>query len=327
MILTNMTEAVETISFDTTTTLTMNVNNPNKQEIYVNFGQVSLCLYDDNLQSILYETEDPIKIKSYNRTNHKIVLDSPLTVLRPYENIINDVTNNVTLYVINASREVIDSSTTIVNDISIDSSGNVQRRCYVYLNPQSKTGGSGNDYQLFPSDSMIKFCIEGNNGDKRIFHNETAYRVLDYVNTTNDNNQFVCYYELDGNIDTEYIKSLHNINVYKYADSDAQDSSMYVHPDLSMYITPVHTDPVKYTLRVNSDAAENIFIYGNYEYYTMNTTVNYNQRQLMFNSYFDDTYSATITKFDPVSLKDIWEDIQSIDASLWKYTDYPVTIG
>lgn len=38
MILTNMTEAVETISFDTTTTLTMNANNPNKQEIYVNFG-------------------------------------------------------------------------------------------------------------------------------------------------------------------------------------------------------------------------------------------------------------------------------------------------
>ena len=241
---------------------------------------------------------------------------------------INSHEYNINLYVINATDIEIDTTIDITNYTeTVDSS--IFRYAFV---PTNVINTTDTESYVFNPDTVVKVCAISYDGNDELFNNQTAYRILDTsVNTvTVDNTEKkVVGYVLDGNIDINKIKTRRNLNKFTKSDSSLGNNTYaYNHNEIIFCISPLHSQPVLYTLRANADAAENVFVYGDFEYYSMMTTVQYNPLLLLFDSYFDDTYATTALKFDPVDLKNIWVDLSSESKSyiLYRFTDFPITV-
>ena len=336
IIVTNMTERVETISVsDSSTTLIMNENNPNKQNLFTNVSnkKVMLCIYNDNTQEIIAALDEPTNVTTTNENTLTVSITENIFNNALNDNIdnINSHKYNINLYVINATDINIDTTYDIDNYVeTLD--GSVFRYAFV---PTDIIDSSNNETYVFNPDTVVKVCTKSNDEDDEMFNNQTAYRVLDTSVITLNEEQKIVGYVLDGNIDINKIKSRYSLNKFNKNEEIGIDSSTYkyTHNDIEFFISPLHSQPVLYTLRVNEDAAENVFVYGDFEYYSMMTTVQYNPLLLLFDSYFDDSYAVITFKFDPIDLKNIWVDLTSIQSDdnnkyrLYRFTDFPITVS
>lgn len=354
MLLTNLTEQAYSITGSSivgnNVTINMKSNNPGKQNIFISGGKVNICVYDDNTHTILFKTDTPCPIvgkpvlptvsgnQQKNGINGSIVITMTKDMPQDLATLVNNHTNNINLYVINATEVDIPLATEIENNVA-------ERYAFIPLYNNHTDSSHIDDiidaneenYSVdtmlrhFPKDTMIKLSmfVKDSNGTT-VTLSETAYRLLDTsIRTYEDgeNSTVKCGYVIDGNIDLNYINNLHNVNVYNYT-SDSSGTYRFDSKDVSVVIKPMNTNPVQYSLRVDKDALESTTIFGDYDYYAMNTTVKYNSQQLLFDSYFDDSYAASILTFDPMSLVEIWDGSYEnyIDSSLYMYTDFPVTI-
>lgn len=353
MLLTNLTEQAYSITgtvvAGNNVTINMKSNNPGKQNIFIPGGKVNICVYDDNTQRIIFKTDTPCPIvgtpvlPTVDGNQQKVGINGSIVVTMTKSmsdslvDLVNTHNNNINLYVINATEVDIPLATEIENNVT-------ERIAFIplynnhseshiddYIDVNEENYSVDTMLRHFPKDTMIKLSmfVKDSSGTT-ITLSETAYRLLDTsIRTYEDGENSIvkCGYVIDGNVDLNYINNLHNVNVYNYTNSSS-GTHRFDTKDVSVVIKPMNTNPVQYSLRVDKDALESTVIFGDYDYYAMNTTVKYNSQQLLFDSYFDDSYAASIVTFDPMSLVEIWDGSYEnyIDSSLYMYTDFPVTI-
>ena len=337
--LTNMTESAYSISQSSNRlTVNMKYGCPDTQNLY-KAESVILCVVDDNTDTILAK-EEPHKVYSKTApTRHKttaggadgsIVIDNACASVYAYRTQINDRTNNINLYVLNATEVKI--LTDLINDdIKNGELGNI-----LYVNQAYK--------DTFREDTVVKVCIKGKNPaiNGYSFHTETAFRIIEKVTVSKDDRTYYGF-KIDGHIDPDFMAKRHSLDVYKLSDSSHQ-MKIYKTEDLEFYINPLHQETIAYLLKVTDDADESVRRYGEHNFYYMKTKVRYNQRQLLFDSYFDDTYAMEISKFDHTNARnmwwsrliDDWTELNKIDyahgrttptGKLYLYENYPVTVG
>ena len=361
MIINNLTERVYNMTYTSgsssdTIHIDMMSNNPFKQNIYVKGGKVNICVYDDNLHKIVTKTDTPISMSNIvNATNDghvrigadgsfDLILDDTykqdnmdfITKLKSLLTDINKLDNNINAYVINASS--IDFDADIINDY-------VNKTAFIPINIHTDdhnkhtaddSYSDDSELQNFPKDTMVKITAYIVNDGVETVVNEAAYRVLDTSVVTFENDlepeatSVKCGYVINGNIDSNFLNNLYNNNIYKKVDGFYDGSTYkYLADDIKFRMQPLHTNAVQYVMRVVNDAKENVFTYGNRGFYAMNTTVEYNSRQLMFDEYFDDSYAAEIVHYDANELENIWDyecyDNMS-DADIYRFTNHPITI-
>lgn len=198
----------------------------------------------------------------------------------------------------------------------------------------------GDDYATtFLEDTMVKIDVYYKNParDSYVFVNECAYRVLQ--NITVDNLPYtlddgtkvnVPGYIIDGLFCPDFMETRSSRNIYIQNDNDDDaDTVQYQLSDFRFVMKPLHIVPVQYLLRVNRDSRERMYHYNDL-FYSSYVTVEYNPRQLLFDSYFDDSYSATISTFEPLTAKQMWRNMSDTivpsDYMLYVYKDFPVTI-
>lgn len=253
-----------------------------------------------------------------------------------YKNQINDPKNPYKLYVISANE--IDLRTCVVNN---DTKNHL---CYIVSDGR-------NMYDMFNENTVVKVCVKYNDNTSEIYDNQMALRIIEKkLYTANENNIIVLksLLVLDSEIDIEYIDSLNNNNIYSY-DGQIIDSTVYYNKYAShstnIILKPLHQQGVVYSLRVISDAVEDSVRYYNNEYYTMTASFDYLSEQLLFDSYFDDSYAMRIYDYDPRDLDNIWFDyvdyknmMETIsenntrfiedgeDSKLYVYRNHPVSI-
>ena len=181
------------------------------------------------------------------------------------------------------------------------------------------------DNRVFHDDTMIKVCTVyvKTDGTSTNRVTETAFRVTGYEYNSDLE---MWGYVIDGIIDVKFINNLYNRNDYLKTD----DNDVPTVGTIRFYMKPLHIYPVEYNLRVNEDAVERSYMYGDDgDFYMMRTNVVYNQYQLLFDDYVDDTYSVSDSHFDHDVLKEMWADPTDVfsDASLYLYEDTPITVG
>ena len=363
MIINNLTERVYNMTYTSgsssdTIHIDMMSNNPFKQNIYVKGGKVNICVYDDNLHKIVTKTDTPISMSNIvNATNDghvrigadgsfDLILDDTykqdnmdfITKLKSLLTDINKLDNNINAYVINASSIDIDFDADIINDY-------VNKTAFIPINIHTDdhnkhtaddSYSDDSELQNFPKDTMVKITAYIANDGIETVVNEAAYRVLDTSVVTFENElepeatSVKCGYVINGNIDSNFLNNLYNNNIYKKVNGFYDGGTYkYLADDIKFRMQPLHTNAVQYVMRVVNDAKENIFTYGNRGFYAMNTTVEYNSRQLMFDEYFDDSYAAEIVHYDANELENIWDyecyDNMS-DADIYRFTNHPITI-
>ena len=363
MIINNLTERVYNMTYTSgsssdTIHIDMMSNNPFKQNIYVKGGKVNICVYDDNLHKIVAKTDVPISMSNVvNATNDghvrigadgsfDLILDDTykqdnmdfITKLKSLLADINKLDNNINAYVINASSIDIDFDADIINDY-------VNKTAFIPINIHTDdhnkhtaddSYSDDSELQNFPKDTMVKITAYIVNDGVETVVNEAAYRVLDTSVVTFENElvpeatSVKCGYVINGNIDSNFLNNLYNNNIYKKVDGFHDgETYKYLADNIKFRMQPLHTNAVQYVMRVVNDAKENVFTYGNRGFYAMNTTVEYNSRQLMFDEYFDDSYAAEIVHYDANELENIWDyecyDNMS-DADIYRFTNHPITI-
>ena len=261
-----------------------------------------------------------------------------ITKLKSLLDDINKLDNNINAYVINASSIDIDFDADIINDY-------VNKTAFIPINIHTDdhndhtaddSYSDDSELQNFPKDTMVKITAYIVNDGVETVVNEAAYRVLDTSVVTFENDlepeatSVKCGYVINGNIDSNFLNNLYNNNIYKKVDGFHDgETYKYLADDIKFRMQPLHTNAVQYVMRVVNDAKENVFTYGNRGFYAMNTTVEYNSRQLMFDEYFDDSYAAEIVHYDANELENIWDyecyDNMS-DADIYRFTNHPITI-
>lgn len=334
LLLTNLTERVYDITVSSSiATIRMKNNNLRKQNIY-NASYVNLCIYDDNTKTILFETTEPCSVTSVTSpednedtsailnsdTNGQLTVRLSEDIDSELIKLVNIHDNNINMYVINASELYLENVSKIENDYTNHKAfipiynDHTAAHLDTSIHEYEENYSVDEKLRHFPLDTMIKISatIRDENSNQRMI-SEAAYRILDtslrtYIN--GENSSVVCGYVIDGNIDINYLNSLPNNNIYENPTKE-NDAVRYTPRDISVCMKPLNTNPVQYSLRVNKDADEYTTIYGDYDYYGMSTVVNYNTRQLLFDSYFDDSYATTIMQFDPITLTEIWDSSTS----------------
>lgn len=140
-------------------------------------------------------------------------------------------------------------------------------------------------------------------------------------------------YVVNTNIDCDFLNNVRNRNIYnikgEYSIEGGETLKTLSPMRLKVLMKPLHIVPVMYSLRVDADAEERIYLYGDEGYYAQNTTIQYNTQQLLFNEYFDDSYAATVFNYDPIGLKEIWNSSMAdefANADLYLYENHPVTV-
>ena len=143
---------------------------------------------------------------------------------------------------------------------------------------------------------------------------------------------------IEGVFCPQWLEELSNRNIYTRLDETqrSRTEEMYIYKtrSLNFVMKPLHIVPVQYMLRVNKDARERMYRYSKY-FYGSNVQVEYNPRQLLFDSYFDDSYTASISRFEPLDAKQMWRDLSEViievDAdgtpyNLYAYRNFPITV-
>ena len=329
LMLTNMTEKVDGISGDGTV-LHMSVCCQNKQNIYVENGGVNLCLYDENTNEVLWEsragvisvTKPEEGYVATDTSNGSITVDIELD--SSVIDFVNDKTNNKNLYVIADNSIELPLDTSIENDTEnriafipiylCDSSTHTDEHIDKDVDEFEENYSIDVSLRLFPLDTMVKLTAYVEEDDVCVTLSETAYRIIDtsihtvIVDEENPENSSVyCGYVIDGNVNLNFMNDLHNVNVYKY-DSAVSGSNVYMYKpdDVKFKLQPITSKPVKYMLRVNKDALEESYIYSDYLFYGLRTTVEFNTKQLLFDSYFDDSFAFKNYRYEPTNLYEMW---------------------
>lgn len=317
IMLTNMTECVEKI--ENNNVLVMKQNNYGKQNIYISGGYIDLVVYDEAANEIIHDSNYKYLINEANAAEFRLTLNLNISQeILQYRDKINDKNSPVNLYVISANSVDL-RECTVNNDTK-------NHMCYIVANGR-------NMYDYFNADMVVKISVSYNDGTNSMYDNQVAARIIDkrLYNTTEDNIiKLKSLLVIDTEIDIDFIDSLNNKNIYKLKTANANDS-VCVSEKPKIIIEPLHQQGVIYTLRVVSDAIEKSVKYYNNEYYTMNASFDYMTSQLMFDEYFDDSYTMKIYDYDPRDLDNIWFDYNNktqfnTSSILYKYTNHPVSI-
>lgn len=328
ILLSNLTERVYELVDKRT--LTMKSNNLNKQLLYVENGLVDFVVYNEETNQILSEQTVASQLKSFekpsgkvsvhNKPDGKLVLVSDISDdIFKYQKEINDKSNHINLYVLSANKMDL-RDTVIINNIQT-------HRCSIL--------SDGRDaYDKFNEDNVVKVSVYHKDSNETVFDNQTAYRIIKkkLVNVQEEDvlklkTQLI----LDGNIDISYLDSLNNINVYKF-NKRLDVMNEYSRSKVSVVLEPLHQQGVVYTLRADSDAEEKSVRYYENEYHTMVSTFKYMDKQLLFSSYFDDSYSMKVYDYEPQMLEEMWFDVTESplaqeDTELYMYRNHPVTLA
>lgn len=340
ILVTNMTEAAYSIEdvAGGLTTVNMRSSNLGKQNLYASDGRVVLCVYDEQRKEVVAYTK-PLPVvsavrpdSSYDKSyspNGQITVstDGISDAVRDCYEAVNRRDDKMTLYVINATEREITGELMqyMSHEVSTNSDGETFDVTYV---PALIADGSVID-DAFKNDTVVKIRLENTDNG---YVNETAFRVIDtsWNDITDDGvSRRITRYVVEGNIDPDFISGICNSNLYHYVVDVSAGLKKYQTRPLRMSMLPLHSAPVEYCLRVDSDASENVHTYGDLGFYAMDTTVEYNPRQLMFGEYFDDSYAASVYGYDPMNAKEMWNDCSTDFASvpLYVYHDQPVTVG
>ena len=219
-------------------------------------------------------------------------------------------TNSINAYVYTANEYVFDSS----DDIILDTSNILS---YIH---------TSNKKQYFMKNQVIKICyadetvIHNDYTDKAI-DNETAYRIIN----VNQNDDKTFTYTINGLIDLDKFnnKLYHNNACRTMSDG----GKLITKNPYKLKMCPAHLRAAQYILRVNGYGEEFTSRYN--KGVVQRTTVTYDPKSLLFDSYLDTTYSAQIFDYDPKLLQNIWINAknQYEDEALYIYRDKPVTIS
>lgn len=309
--------------------------SPNR-EILQNSSHVGLCIYDCIQKDILVDIY-PFEVKkiytfdsSYYRfdvNNSYIEVKDTSDMLnasafkdiyeKSIESSVNSLinssaffTNSINAYVYTANEYVFDSS----DDIILDTSNLLS---YIH---------TSNKKQYFMKNQVIKICyadetvIHNDYTDKAI-DNETAYRIIN----VNHNEDKTFTYTINGLIDIDKFnnKLYHNNACRTMSDG----GKLITKNPYKLKMCPVHLRAAQYVLRVNGYGEEFTSRYN--KGVVQRTTVTYDPKSLLFDSYLDTTYSAQIFDYDPKLLQNIWINAknQYEDEALYIYRDKPVTIS
>lgn len=314
--------------------------SPNR-EILQNSSHVGLCIYDCIQKDILvdiypfevkkfYTFDSSIVDSSYYRfdvNNSYIEVKDTSDMLnasafkdiyeKSIESSVNSsinssafFTNSINAYVYTANEYVFDSS----DDIILDTSNLLS---YIH---------TSNKKQYFMKNQVIKICyadetvIHNDYTDKAI-DNETAYRIIN----VNQNEDKTFTYTINGLIDLDKFnnKLYHNNACRTMSDG----GKLITKNPYKLKMCPVHLRAAQYVLRINGYGEEFTSRYN--KGVVQRTTVTYDPKSLLFDSYLDTTYSAQIFDYDPKLLQNIWINAknQYEDEALYIYRDKTVTIS
>ena len=314
--------------------------SPNR-EILQNSSHVGLCIYDCIQKDILvdiypfevkkfYTFDSSIVDSSYYRfdvNNSYIEVKNTSDMLnasafkdiyeKSIESSVNSsinssafFTNSINAYVYTANEYVFDSS----DDIILDTSNILS---YIH---------TSNKKQYFMKNQVIKICyadetvIHNDYTDKAI-DNETAYRIIN----VNQNEDKTFTYTINGLIDLDKFnnKLYHNNACRTMSDG----GKLITKNPYKLKMCPAHLRAAQYVLRINGYGEEFTSRYN--KGVVQRTTVTYDPKSLLFDSYLDTTYSAQVFDYDPKLLQNIWIDAstQYKNEALYIYRDKPVTIS
>ena len=314
--------------------------SPNRK-ILQNSSHVGLCIYDCIQKDILVDIY-PFEVKKFYTFDSSIVdssyyrfdVNNSYIEVKKTDKMLNkdtfdDIynksiessvnssinssaffTNSINAYVYTANEYVFDSS----DDIILDTSNILS---YIH---------TSNKKQYFMKNQVIKICyadetvIHNDYTDKAI-DNETAYRIIN----VNQNDDKTFTYTINGLIDLDKFnnKLYHNNACRTMSDG----GKLITKNPYKLKMCPAHLRAAQYILRVNGYGEEFTSRYN--KGVVQRTTVTYDPKSLLFDSYLDTTYSAQIFDYDPKLLQNIWINAknQYEDEALYIYRDKPVTIS
>lgn len=309
--------------------------SPNR-EILQNSSHVGLCIYDCIQKDILVDIY-PFEVKkfyTFDSSYYRFDVNNSYIEVKDTSNMLNasafkDIyeksidssvnssinssaffTNSINAYVYTANEYVFDSS----DDIILDTSNILS---YIH---------TSNKKQYFMKNQVIKICyadetvIHNDYTDKAI-DNETAYRIIN----VNQNEDKTFTYTINGLIDLDKFnnKLYHNNACRTMSDG----GKLITKNPYKLKMCPAHLRAAQYVLRVNGYGEEFTSRYN--KGVVQRTTVTYDPKSLLFDSYLDTTYSAQIFDYDPKLLQNIWINAknQYEDEALYIYRDKPVTIS
>lgn len=314
--------------------------SPNR-EILQNSSHVGLCIYDCIQKDILvdiypfevqkfYTFDSSIVDSSYYRfdvNNSYIIVKKTANMLnkdtfddiynKSIESSVNSsinssafFTNSINAYVYTANEHVFDPTDEIILDTS---------NILSYIHTSNKK-------QYFMKNQVIKICyadetvIHNDYTDKAI-DNETAYRIINI----NQNEDKTFTYTINGLIDLDKFnnKLYHNNACRTMSDG----GKLITKNPYKLKMCPAHLRAAQYVLRVNGYGEEFTSRYN--KGVVQRTSVTYDPKSLLFDSYLDTTYSAQVFDYDPKLLQNIWINAknQYEDEALYIYRDKPVTIS
>ena len=314
--------------------------SPNRK-ILQNSSHVGLCIYDCIQKDILVDIY-PFEVKKFYTFDSSIVdssyyrfdVNNSYIEVKKTDKMLNkdtfdDIynksiessvnssinssaffTNSINAYIYTANEYVFDSS----DDIILDTSNILS---YIH---------TSNKKQYFMKNQVIKICyadetvIHNDYTDKAI-DNETAYRIIN----VNQNDDKTFTYTINGLIDLDKFnnKLYHNNACRTMSDG----GKLITKNPYKLKMCPAHLRAAQYILRVNGYGEEFTSRYN--KGVVQRTTVTYDPKSLLFDSYLDTTYSAQIFDYDPKLLQNIWINAknQYEDEALYIYRDKPVTIS
>lgn len=316
--------------------------SPNR-EILANSSYVGLCIYDCIRKDILvdiypfsvqkfYTHDSSIIDSSYYRfdlNNSYINVKKTTKVLNAsafddiYQKSIDKTANSsinssaffinsINAYLYTANEYVFDN---INNELTVDTSNNLS---YVHITNDNK--------QKFMQNQVVKICYTDetqihNDYTDNAIDNETAYRIINI--SQNEDNTFT--YTLNGIVDLQkFNNKLYHNKAKRKLNPGGKLTTLNPY---KLKMCPAHLRAAQYVLRVNSYGEEFTSRYN--KGVVQRTSVTYEPKPLLFDSYLDTTYSAQVFDYDPKLLQNIWIDasIQYTNENLYVFKDKPVTIS
>ena len=322
--------------------------SPNR-EILMNSSYVGLCIYDCIQKDILTDIY-PFEVQNFYTHDSSIIdssyyrfdLNNSYITVKKTSNMLNSkefdniyqksiessvnssinssafFANSINAYLYTANEYVFidgNGNSTIDKEITLDTSNNLS---YVHITKDNK--------QRFMQNQVVKICYT----DETVIHNdytdnaidnETAYRIINILQ--NEDNTYT--YTLNGLID---LKKFNNKLYHNKAEKTLQGSGKLITRNpYQLKMCPAHLRAAQYVLRVNSYGEEFTSRYN--KGVVQRTSVTYEPKPLLFDSYLDTTYSAQVFDYDPKLLQNIWINakLQYENENLYVFKDKPVTIS
>ncbi len=322
--------------------------SPNR-EILANSSYVGLCIYDCIQKDILVDIY-PFEVEKFYTHDSSIIdssyyrfdLNNSYITVKKKSNMLNEKAfddiyqksidknvnssinssaffiNSMNAYVYTANEYVFEDSkgnSTIDKELTVDTSNNLS---YVHITNDTK--------QRFMENQVVKICYTDeteihNDYTNNAIDNETAYRIINI--SQNEDNTFT--YTLNGVVDLQkFNNKLYHNKAERTLNAGGKLTTLNPY---KLKMCPAHLRAAQYILRVNSYGEEFTSRYN--KGVVQRTSVTYEPKPLLFDSYLDTTYSAQVFDYDPKLLQNIWIDasLQYTNENLYVFKDKPVTIS